>query len=310
MPGDSQSLAGQDQDLGALLTGGGDNEGRSDRREKDHRYDLHVVHGPPRVGTHCRKAEARTSKIIPFIDSFERRCQDSIGSDRETGFPRGGSRPGARHARSSATGPAHQPGLTSTLFSDFRYLKRKGASLSSSSLRKRRENERLTSDYCPEAWYLTPFRLPLVLDAVPDPLPPVLEAVPDSFPPPVWNRYGPPAAADGGNSAPVPLPVVEAVPDFLPPVEAESGPPPGGSGGSGCGTLPPPRSVVRVPSVVIVIVKGFREEYRAQIAAAAEGLIGVYDGGQLLLFGFDQAILRVRGHAGRRALPGIRLRAF
>ena len=40
--------------------------------------------------------------------------------------------------------------------------------------------------------------------------------------------------------------------------------------------------------LLTVRLRRFRVENRRQIAAAAEGLIGVYDGRQLLLFGVDQ----------------------
>ena len=44
----------------------------------------------------------------------------------------------------------------------------------------------------------------------------------------------------------------------------------------------------------MVRLQRWRDGNREQIAAAAEGLIGVYDGRQLLLFGFDQDHSRVQ----------------
>ena len=43
----------------------------------------------------------------------------------------------------------------------------------------------------------------------------------------------------------------------------------------------------------MVRLQRFRGEDRRQIGAAAEGLIGVYDGRQLLLFGIDQVPSRI-----------------
>ena len=49
-----------------------------------------------------------------------------------------------------------------------------------------------------------------------------------------------------------------------------------------------------LPTVMLQVrLHHVRFENRRQIGAAAEGLIGVYDGSQLLLFGYDQVPSRL-----------------
>ena len=63
--------------------------------------------------------------------------------------------------------------------------------------------------------FRTGFRLPSVLEAVPDRFPPVLEAVPDPAPPPVLEAVPEalPPLLEAVPEALPPLPVVEAVPE-------------------------------------------------------------------------------------------------
>ena len=135
--------------------------------------------------------------------------------------------------------------------------------------------------------FRTRFRLPSVLEAVPDSFPPpVSEAVPEALPPPVSEAV--PEA--------LPPPVSEAVPEALPPPVPEALPPPVSEAVPEALPAPARMGVPEMLPTVMLQVRlhHFRLENRRQIGAAAEGLIGVYDGRQLLPFGLDQDPSRLK----------------